>query len=98
MLGKTHFYLGIIIIIIFLITGQYMHYNFEHLKNMELMNRALFRAGHVYILLFGLINVSLGTHFKISEISFVKRVQLFSSAIIFISYIPLYTFGLLAQS
>lgn len=83
MLGKIHFYFGIIIIIVFLLTGQYMHHNFDHLKNMELMNRALFRAGHLYILLFGLINVSLGSHFKISEMRFLKIIQLFGSVIIF---------------
>ena len=85
MLGKIHFYLGILIIIIFLLTGQYMHHNFDHLKDMELMNRALFRAGHLYILLFGLINVSLGSHFKISDFKFLKKIQLFGSIIIFIA-------------
>jgi len=85
MLGKIHLYLGILVIVIFLLTGQYMHHNFDHLKNMELMNRALFRAGHLYILLFGLINVSLGTHFRISNINFLNRVQLFGSVIILIA-------------
>lgn len=85
MLGKIHLYLGILVIVIFLLTGQYMHHNFDHLKDMELMNRALFRAGHLYILLFGLINVSLGTHFRISNINFLNRVQLFGSVIILIA-------------
>ena len=87
MLGKIHFYFGITIIIAFLLTGQYMHHNFDHLKNMELMNRALFRAGHLYILLFGLINVSLGTHFKISEIKYLKTVQIFASGVMFFATI-----------
>lgn len=85
MLGKIHLYLGILVIVIFLLTGQYMHHNFDHLKDMELMNRALFRAGHLYILLFGLINVSLGTHFRISNINLLNRVQLFGSVIILIA-------------
>ena len=34
------------------------------IKDMELMNRALFRAGHLYILLFGLINVSIGAYYQ----------------------------------
>ncbi|CAI8194877.1 MAG: Uncharacterised protein [Formosa sp. Hel1_33_131] len=83
MLGKIHFYLGIVIIIVFLLTGQYMHHNYDHLRNMELMNRALFRAGHLYILLFGLINVSLGIHFRISNIKLLKKIQFFASIIIF---------------
>ena len=38
MLGKIHLYLGILVIVIFLLTGQYMHHNFDHLKDMELIN------------------------------------------------------------
>jgi len=83
MLGKIHFYLGIIVVVIFLLTGQYMHHNFNHMKEMEPMNRALFRAGHLYILLFGLINVSLGTYFQISDMSFVRKIQIVASLIIF---------------
>lgn len=88
---KIHFYFGIIIAFLFI--GKYMHHNFNHLKNMELINTVLFRAGHLYILLFGLINVSLGTHFQISEIEFLKEIQLFGSAIIFIvTFLVVYVF------
>lgn len=93
MIGKVHFYVGIIIIIIFLLTGQYMHHNFDHLKDMELMNRALFRAGHLYILLFGLINVSLGTHFYMHSNRMLRKIQLFGSVIILIaSFLVIYGF------
>lgn len=96
MLGKIHFYFGIIIIIAFLFTGQYMHHKFDHLENMELMNRALFRAGHLYILLFGLINVSLGTYFKISETKYLKTIQLFASGVTLFATI-LVTYGFFAE-
>lgn len=93
MLGKIHFYSGITIVIIFLLTGQYMHHNFNHLKDMELMNRALFRAGHLYILLFGLIHAALGTHFQISPVSSIKKIQWLASTIIFIAtFLILYGF------
>lgn len=84
-LGKIHFYSGIVIIIIFVLTGQYMHHNFDHLKDMELMNRALFRAGHLHILLFGLINISIGSYFKPIEDTLYKYIQIVGSVIIFIS-------------
>ena len=64
MLGRIHFYFGITIVLIFLLTGHFMHHQYVHLKNLLFMNRALFRAGHIYILLFGLINVALGINFK----------------------------------
>lgn len=81
MLGKIHFYFGILIVVIFLLTGQYMHHKFGHLKEMELMNRALFRAGHLYILLFGLINMALGINFQTPKKELLRKIQLFGSII-----------------
>ena len=93
MLGRIHLFLGILLVILFLLTGQYMHHNFNHLKDMDLMNRALFRAGHLYILLFGLINASLGAHLKLSEIKWIKSVQQFGSVVIFLaSFLVIYGF------
>jgi undecaprenyl pyrophosphate phosphatase UppP len=82
MLGKIHFYLGILIIVVFLLTGQYMHHQHGHLADMDLMKRALFRAGHLYILLFGLINVALGTNHKRLKKDSLHKLQIFCSAII----------------
>lgn len=93
MLGKLHLYSGISIVIIFLLTGQYMHHNYNHLKDMELMNRALFRAGHLYILLFGLVNASLGAYCKVYTNTMFKYLQLLGSLIIFIaSFLVIYGF------
>ena len=85
MLGKFHLYLGIAIVIIFLLTGQYMHHKYDHLKDMELMNRALFRAGHLYILLFGLINVAIGAYMKPLKSKLWHRLQSFGSVPIILS-------------
>ena len=70
-----------------------MHHNYNHLADMDVMNRSLFRAGHLYILLFGLINASLGAHLKLSEIKWIKTVQQFGSAVIFLaSFMVIYSF------
>ena len=93
MLGKIHLYFGIFIVIVFLFTGQYLKYTFHHTKDLDLMNRALFRAGHLYILLFGLINASLGTHLKLSKLKLIKLVQQLGSIVIFIaSFLVVYGF------
>ncbi len=63
-LGHIHIITGITVLIIFLLTGQYMHHKYDHLANMLLTERALFRTGHIYILLFSLINLSLGAYLK----------------------------------
>ncbi|WP_406684018.1 hypothetical protein N1F78_15190 [Seonamhaeicola sp. MEBiC1930] len=83
MLGRIHLLFGILIVIIFLLSGQYMDKSFNHLQDMELMNRALFRAGHLYILLFGLINAALGSHLKLSKIIWVSLIQKVGSIVIF---------------
>lgn len=70
-----------------------MHHNYNHLKDMELMNRALFRAGHLYILLFGLINAALGAHLKLSQTKWIKSIQIIGSFLIFLaSFLVIYGF------
>ncbi len=86
-LKKIHLFGGILMVIIFILTGQYMHHKYNHLQDMDLMNRALFRAGHLYILLFGLINASLGAYYRISQNKFIRRIQLFGSLLIIASSI-----------
>ncbi len=61
MLQRLHLFFGIALVILFLLTGQYMHHQYDHLNGLEGMSRALFRAGHIYILLFGLIHIALGS-------------------------------------
>ena len=93
MLGKFHIYLGITIVIIFLLTGQYMRHNYNSLQDMEMMNRALFRAGHLYILLFGLIHAALGSSFKIAEKSVLQNFQKIASVIMCIAtFLVIYAF------
>ncbi len=93
MLGKLHFYAGVTIVLIFVLTGQYMYHFHNHLQDMDSMNRALFRAGHLYILLFGLINVALGAYFKDAETSIFKKFQFVASIIIFTStFLVIYGF------
>ncbi|WP_298902864.1 hypothetical protein [uncultured Psychroserpens sp.] len=93
MLGKFHLFFGIAIVITFILTGQYMHHRYDHLKDMELMNRALFRAGHLYILLFGLINVALGAYFNPIKHHLLNKIQwLGSVSIIIASCLVIYAF------
>lgn len=81
MLGKIHFFFGILVVIIFVLTGQYMDLFYNHLQDMEPMQRALFRTGHLYILLFGLINASLGAYFKRPKNGIWSKIQLAGSSI-----------------
>ncbi|WP_299227869.1 hypothetical protein [uncultured Psychroserpens sp.] len=93
MLGRFHLFFGVIIVVTFLLTGQYMHHKYDHLKDMELMNRALFRAGHLYILLFGLINVAIGAYMKPIKHKLIFKIQTFGSVpIVIASCLIIYAF------
>ena len=85
MLGKIHFVFGILVILLFLGSGQYMDHYYGHLRDMELMNRVLFRAGHLYILLFGLIHVALGSRFSMANRTLFRAVQILGSLIMLVS-------------
>ncbi|WP_248723209.1 hypothetical protein [Seonamhaeicola sp. ML3] len=83
MLGKIHLFFGIAIVVLFAYTGHYLSENFQYTEGKEMMGRALTRAGHLYILLFGLINAALGAHLKLSKNKLIRTFQKFGSIIIF---------------
>lgn len=93
MIGKVHFYSGIVVVILFVLTGQYMHHQYNGLQDMEMMSRALFRAGHLYILLFGLIHMALGIQMCLSSRRYIQRFQYLGSAIMYLAtFLCLYSF------
>ena len=85
MLGKTHLYFGIAVVIVFVLTGQYMDREYAHLEGMEPVSRALFRAGHLYILLFGLIHAAYGTNYRPLATTWLRRVQYVGSAVMVVA-------------
>ena len=82
-IGKAHLIFGFLIFVVFLLTGQYMDRNFNHLADMEDLPRALMRAQHLYILLVGLINIALGSYLTISKDKLTLSFQIFGSLLIF---------------
>jgi hypothetical protein len=54
---------GLVVLVIFVLTGQYMHIYHNHLRDMPDGLRMLFRSRHIYILLAGLINIGIGAYF-----------------------------------
>ncbi|GAA4269535.1 hypothetical protein [Hyunsoonleella aestuarii] len=60
-----------------------MDKNFNQLKDMELLNRGLFRAGHLCILIFGILIVALGAHLKLSKTTWINLAQKLGSLVIF---------------
>lgn len=62
LLGRAHLAIGIAGVLIFLATGRYMDTSLAHLRGMADAPRALYRSGHIYILLISLMHLLLGSY------------------------------------
>src|SRR5687768_12391459 len=60
---RFHLIFGGVVILIFILTGQYMDKFLQHLVGMPDGPRMLYRTRHIYILLSGLLNLGIGTYF-----------------------------------
>lgn len=81
-LAKVHFWIGLVGILVFVLTGQYMDY--VHVELMEDRPRMFYRSAHIYLLLAFLINLFAGVYFRIDERNLIKFFQLVISVIILI--------------
>lgn len=61
-LRRTHLAVGLLAIVVFIGTGQYMDRVHDHLHGMPDVRRMLFRSAHIYLLLSGLLNLALGLY------------------------------------
>jgi hypothetical protein len=59
-----HVIVGIVGVIGFLATGQYMDRVLDHLRGMDDARRLLFRSTHVYLLFGSLLNLALGLYLQ----------------------------------
>lgn len=85
LLKKLHFFGGILFLIIFILSGQYMQHAFNGLQDLELFERMVFRAEHIYLLLTSLIHLSMGTYLRPYKRIPQKYIQLFASFLMFLA-------------
>ena len=64
MLKRLHLVSGLLFVVAFLLTGQYMDIYHDHLSGMADGPRMLYRTRHIFILLSGLLNLGLGVYFS----------------------------------
>src|SRR5437763_9111992 len=77
-----HIVLGVIVLIAFLLTGQYMNYLNVRSGALGDATRMMFRSRHIYILLAGLVNVAVGTYFVRRAGAWRKSLQTFGSILV----------------
>lgn len=80
---KAHLIFGVLIVIAFLLTGQYMDKVYNHLDGMADGPRLLYRTRHIFILLAGLLNLGIGAYFTYRIPPWARTMQLLGSLFIF---------------
>ncbi|HEX8068494.1 MAG TPA: hypothetical protein VF546_00985 [Pyrinomonadaceae bacterium] len=82
---KLHLTFGILVLIAFMLTGQYMDKYYNHMVGVPDGVRLLYRTRHIFILLAGLINLGLAAYFNYRPGLWPRVLQLLGSALIFIA-------------
>ena len=57
-----HLAFGLFIVVVFLLTGLYMHFHLHHMAGVPDALRLLYRTRHIFILLAGLLNLVLAAY------------------------------------
>ncbi len=79
---SVHLAVGIFVVAVFLLTGYHMRFHIHHLMEADDRFRFSLRGNHVYILLLALLNLSLGSYLKVSQIIWRAYLQLVGSLMI----------------
>ena len=79
---SVHLAVGFFVIAIFLLTGYHMKFHIHELMEANDRFRFSLRGNHIYILLLALVNLSLGTYMKVSQIIWRAYLQLVGSLMI----------------
>ena len=78
-LAKVHRRVGVATVLVFLLTGLYMRLRFPELYDHNQVVRFLFRANHIYLLAFGLLNIAVGTYLALGPGGWRRNLQLAGS-------------------
>ena len=80
---KTHLVFGLVMFLVFVLTGQYMEY--VHNRTLPDAMRVLYRSRHIYLLFNALINVTLGLYVQYAPPGWRRSLQLIGSVLIIIA-------------
>jgi hypothetical protein len=80
-----HLILGILLVVIFLLTGQYMNIYLHHMAGVPDGLRMLYRTRHIFILLDGLLNLGLAAYLFRRTEAWQTAMQWFGSVLIIIA-------------
>ena len=82
---RFHLIFGLIVLVVFLLTGQYMDRFHEHLRYTPDGPRMLYRTRHIFILMSGLLHLGIGSYFSYRAPTWRRVLQILGSALITIA-------------
>ena len=82
-MARLHLIFGLVVFVVFLITGRMMRWDFPDKEIISQEFRLLMRSRHIYILFAALMNILLGVYLRISDDARRRYVQIFASALLF---------------
>jgi hypothetical protein len=80
---RLHLIIGVTVVVIFLLTGQYMEY--VHNRLLPDGTRMLYRSRHIYLLLAGLINLAIGAYVVPQPRGWRRTIQIIGTILIVLS-------------
>lgn len=80
---RAHLIFGLIVFVVFLVTGKFMRVDFPDKEIIPQEFRLLMRSRHIYILLAGLLHIALGIYLQIRLQVWRKWLQFFGSFLLF---------------
>lgn len=81
-MARAHLLFGIVVFVIFLVTGQFMDGSFPDKETVSAEFRLLMRSRHIYILLSSLTHIVLGLYLRLDDRAWRRGLQLFGSSLL----------------
>lgn len=88
-MSRVHLIFGLLLFVVFLITGQYMRADFPDKDAIDQTLRVLMRSRHIYVLFSALIHIGLGVYFIPRTAAWRRYVQYGGSAFLLLSSVLL---------
>lgn len=82
---RFHLIFGFVVLVVFLLTGQYMDRFHEHLRYTPDGPRMLYRTRHIFILMSGLLHLGIGGYFFSRAQTWRRALQIIGSVLITIA-------------
>ena len=82
---RFHLIFGVLVLVVFLLTGQYMDRFHYHLMYMPDGPRMLYRTRHIFILMSGLLHLGIGSYFRYHAGKARRTLQIVGSILITIA-------------